>query len=280
MSVRKVLTFPGVPRRTISRVAGWMGRMPVPKFMRRGLWGWLGKRLGIDPATIPGDLRDYKNFLALFTRPLPEGSRPLPEGDAWLSPADGRIAACARVSPEGTWLIKGTPYTTQELVPGGDVRLLSGYQAIQVYLAPYNYHRYHAPCELEILEAVTEPGDLQPVDPKLIRRSTRVLATNKRILLHCRAADGTPLSLLYIGALNVGGMQFHHDATLGSSPFLEGRRVYDPPIHVERGGEMGMFEFGSTIVVFAPGQRHLAMGLGDECRAREPLLSGSLTEQN
>ncbi|MBC8406398.1 MAG: phosphatidylserine decarboxylase [Planctomycetes bacterium] len=280
MPLRKILTFPGVPRRAISSVAGFMGRWPLPKFLRRPVWGWLGQRLGMDPKTIPGDLRDYKNFLALFTRALPEGTRPLPSGSAWLSPADGRIAACCRVSPEGTWLIKGTPYTTAELVPGGDVRLLAGYQAIQIYLAPHNYHRYHAPCELEILEAVTEPGDLQPVDPKLVRRALRVLATNKRILLHCRANDGTPLSLLYVGALNVGGMKFHHDATLGAKPFLKGRRVYDPPIQIERGADMGMFEFGSTIVVFAPGQRHLAMGIGEVCMARETLLTGDVSEQN
>lgn len=280
MDLRKVFTAPGVPRRLISSGAGLLGRCPVPRFLRRGLWGFLGRRLGVDMDEVPGDLRDYRNFLALFTRPLPEGARPLPEGDAWLSPADGKIVAATRVSPEGTWLIKGTPYTSRELVPGGDIRLLAGYQALQIYLAPYNYHRYHAPCDLVIEEAVTEPGDLQPVDPGLVRRSMRVLATNKRILLHCRTPDGTPLSLLFVGALNVGGMRFLHDRTLGQKPFIQGRRVYEPAPKIERGAELGWFEFGSTVVLFAPGQRLSLKAEGETCRAREPLLAGTLSEQN
>jgi len=280
LDLRKVFTAPGVPRRLISSGAGLLGRIPAPKFLRRRLWGFIGRRLGIDASEIPGDLRDYRNFLALFTRPLPEGARPLPEGDAWLSPADGRIAAATKVCSEGTWLIKGTPYTSRELIPGGDVRLLAGYQALQIYLAPYNYHRYHAPCDMEILEAVTEPGDLQPVDPGLVRRSMRVLATNKRVLLHCRAADGTPFSMLYVGALNVGGMKFLHDETLGAKPFLNGRRVYEPRPQFSRGDVLGWFEFGSTVVLFAPGQHHPLIQEGEPCRAREPLLAGSLREQN
>jgi phosphatidylserine decarboxylase len=280
LDLRKVFTVPGVPRRLISAGAGLLGRFPIPKFMRRKLWGFSARRLGVDLTEVPGDLRDYRNFLALFTRPLPEGARPLPEGDAWLSPADGRVVAATRVTSEGTWLIKGTPYTSRELVPGGDVRLLAGYQALQIYLAPYNYHRYHAPCDMTILEAVTEPGDLQPVDPSLVRRSMRVLATNKRILLHCQAADGTPFSMLFVGALNVGGMSFLHDDTLGKNPLIEGRRVYEPSHRVGRGDELGWFEFGSTVVLFAPGQRIPLKTEGETCRAREPLLAGTLRESN
>lgn len=279
VDLRKIFTAPGVPRRAISAGAGLLGRLPVPRFLRRPLWGFLGRRLGIDQDEIAGDLRDYRNFLALFTRPLPEGARPVPPGDSWLSPADGVLVAAARVTSEGTWLIKGTPYTSRELVPGGDIRLLAGYQALQIYLAPHNYHRFHAPCDLTILEAVTEPGDLQPVDPGLVRRSMRVLATNKRVLLHCRADDGTPLSLLFVGALNVGGMRFGHDRTLGMKPFLESRRIYEPPHCVARGEELGWFEFGSTVVLFAPGQRHAVMATGEATRAREPLLSGTPNEQ-
>jgi hypothetical protein len=75
-------------------------------------------------------------------------------------------------------------------------------------------------------------------------------------------------------------MKFHHDATLGAKPFLQGRRVYDPPIKVKSGEEMGMFEFGSTIVLFAPGQHHILKEPGEACFARQSLLAGSLTEQN
>ncbi len=280
MDVRKILTVPGFPRRLLSRAAGGLGRLPVPRLLRRPLWRFVARRLGVELGQVPGDLRDYRNFLALFTRPLPEGARPLPSGRSWLAPADGTVVVNTRVTAEGTWMIKGTPYTTAELVPGSDTRLLSGYRAVQIYLAPHNYHRFHAPCDLEILSAVTEPGDLQPVDPGLVRRSMRVLRTNKRILLHCQASDGTPFSMLYVGALNVGGMRFHHDPTLGRRPFLNGRRVYEPSRPVARGAEIGCFEFGSTVVLFAPSQHSLLVQEGEACRAREALLAGPLEEQN
>jgi len=259
----------------MSRAAGAIARLPVARGLRRPLWGFLGRRLGIDPATVPGDLRDYRCFLDLFTRPLPEGARPLELDGGWLSPADGRLVARERVTPEGSWLVKGTPYATHELLPDADPEALRGYQALQVYLAPRDYHRYHAPCALRVERATVAPGGLQPVDPGLVRRSMRVLERNRRVLLHCRAEDGTPLWLLYVGALNVGGMRFTFDDTLGRPPFTRATRSYDPQPRLAPGEEMGRFEFGSTVVLFAPASMRARARVGDRVQARGALLEAS-----
>ena len=270
---RFLFTLPGVPRLSMSTFMGRLARARIPRRMRPSLWTFVAKRLGIDATTVPGNLHDYPNFLALFTRPLKDDARPLPEVSGWLSPADGRLVAHSTVTAEGSWVIKGTPYSTAELLPDGELQGLLGYQALQIYLSPKDYHRFHAPCDLEILRAVVEPGDLQPVDPSLIRRSMRVLVTNRRILLHCRTADGTPFALLYVGALNVGGMRFPFDTTLGQGPWIHSSRIYDPPPSLQAGDEMGRFEFGSTVVVFAPpGLRSLAE-LDGQTLARTLLLA-------
>lgn len=269
---RFLFTLPGVPRRGLSALMGRLARARVPIGLRRPLWGFVGRRLKIDAQSIPGDLRDYSHFLDLFTRPLPEGDRPLPESPGWLSPADGRLVAHAQVTSEGSWVIKGTPYSTAELLPHGEMDGLLGYQALQIYLSPRDYHRFHAPCDLEILRAVVEPGDLQPVDPDLVRRAMRVLVTNRRILLHCRDAQGTPFALLYVGALNVGGMRFPFDPTLGQGPWARTTRQFDPPPRLAAGEEMGRFEFGSTVVLFAPSTLRPLVALDGETRARGPLL--------
>lgn len=226
--------------------------MRIPVRWRRSLWGFVGRRLKIDPAMVPGDLRDYPSFLALFTRPLPEGARPLPETPGWLAPADGRLVSINQVTTEGSWVIKGCPYSNEELLPGGDLKGLLGYRAYQVYLSPRDYHRFHVPCDCTIERAIVEPGDLQPVDPLLVRRSMRVLATNRRILLHCRDAEGRPFALLFVAALNVGGLAFPFDTTLGQGPWVRTTHHYDPPPKMAAGDELGMFEFGSTVVMFVP----------------------------
>lgn len=248
--------------------------MPIPRSLRPACWATLAKRLGIPREEIPGRWQDYRSFLDLFTRPLPEGSRPLPEGHAWLSPADGKVEEAGGLTPEGSWWIKGTPYANSELLPGTTGLALGGYQAVQIYLSPRDYHRYHAPCAMEVLEAHTGAGGLQPVDPALVRPSMKVLARNRRIFLHCRSDEGSPFFMLFVGALNVGGMRFLFDPTLGRPPWRDGRRHYDPPPRLEAGEEMGQFELGSTILMVVPPERRLLLAAGNPCRAREPLFSG------
>ncbi len=274
MPLRTAFTLPGVPRAAISRAAGFCARRRLPTGLRRRVWPFVCRRLGIERAAVPGAWEDYASFLDLFTRPLPPAARPLPEDDGgWLSPADGRIVDAAPLTGEGSWVIKGSPYGAQELLPGVDLAAMQGWQAVQIYLAPRDYHRFHAPCALEVCSAVTAPGELQTVDPNLVRRSWRVLARNRRILLHCRTPAGENLALLFVGALNVGRMRFTFDATLGEEPWVAHGRRYDPPAPVARGAELGRFEFGSTVVVFGPAARSLLLPPGSACRAREPLFA-------
>jgi len=265
--------MPAVPRRGLSRLAGRAARLRIPRALRQRLWGLLAKRLGIDRAMVPGELEDYPDFLSLFTRPLPPASRPLAAGQEWLSPADGLLVAAPQVTAEGSWLIKGVPYSTEELLCGASARSFAGYRALQIYLAPRDYHRYHAPCDLHVEAAYQQPGDLQPVDPSLVRRSMRVLTRNRRVLLRCRSSEqGTPFALLFVGAFNVGGMRFCFDPTLGQAPLSAGPRRYDPAISCGRGEELGRFEFGSTVVLFAPPGLRPMVTEGERVWARKPLL--------
>ena len=107
----------------------------------------------------------------------------------------------------------------------------------------------------------------------LVRRSMRVLATNRRILLHCRDAEGLPFAMLFVGALNVGSLSFPFDGTLGQGPWVRTTHHYDPPHPFAAGDELGRFEFGSTVVLFVPpGLRSLA-GLDDPTLARTLMLT-------
>ncbi len=269
---RFLLTLPGVPRRGLSRLSGRLAGLRVPLSWRRRLWPRVARSLGIPREEVPGRWEDYASLLALFTRPLVEGSRPLPDGPCLLSPADGVLVEDRPLCAEGSWSLKGTPYRHDELFPGIPARELAGYRALQIYLSPRDYHRVHAPCTLRIHGAWSEPGDLQPVDPSLVRRSWRVLATNRRVLLQARGPDGAWFGLLLVGALNVGRMRFVFDPSLGSPPMLRGARRYDPPPEVAAGEELGRFELGSTVLFLVPPGWRPVVGLGERCQVRRALL--------
>lgn len=274
MPVRSAFTWPGVPRAALSRAAGfWAGRQ-MPPGVRRRLWPWMCRRLGIPREEVPGAWDDYLTFLDLFSRPLPPGARALPPDDGgWLAPCDGRILDASPIAGEGSWVIKGAPYGAQELLPGVEVARMRGWRALQIYLAPRDYHRFHAPCDLEVVAATTVAGGLQSVDPELVRRSWRVLARNRRVVLRCRTPAGEAFALAFVGALNVGGMRFSFDPTLGAAPWVTHERRYDPPARAARGAELGRFELGSTVLVFGDSARGLLLPVGSRCRAREPLLA-------
>ncbi|MBT7012862.1 MAG: hypothetical protein HN961_08125, partial [Planctomycetes bacterium] len=82
MDPRILLIFPGFPRLALTRLAGRVARMHIPRFMRRRLWAWLGRKLHIEAKDIPGDLRDYATFLELFTRPLADYRPDIPSGES------------------------------------------------------------------------------------------------------------------------------------------------------------------------------------------------------
>ncbi|MFQ5749161.1 MAG: phosphatidylserine decarboxylase, partial [Planctomycetota bacterium] len=132
--------------------------------------------------------------------------------------------------------------------------------------------------ELAVCEAWSQEGDLQPVDPSLAGPSRRILVRNRRILLHCRSEEGTPFAILLVGAFNVGRILFSFDPTLGGKRIQNGLRHYAPPCRLAAGEEMGRFELGSSVVLFAPPDRRPLLPPGEPCRAREPLLAAPAQE--
>ncbi len=269
---RIIVTLPGVPRRGLTRLFGALVRLSLPRWIRGLAWGFLVRRFGIRRASIHGDLRDYRTFLDVFTRPLPPDSRPLPTERGWLSPADGILVDHQRVSPEGSWVIKGAPYTTGELLPGRTPADYAGYSALLIHLGPGDYHRFHSPCGMKIEEVSVLPGGLQPVDPLLMRRSMRILARNRRIALHCRDERGIPFSILLVGAMNVGRMRFPFDPALGGGPWVPSHRKYANPRSFSAGDELGWFEMGSAVVLFSPPGLQVQNEIGSRCWARTLLL--------
>lgn len=84
------------------------------------------------------------------------------------------------------------------------------------YLAPGDYHRYHAPIDFVAKKRLLIEGYLKPVKISYIQKKPKVYENNERVCLFGEGPNGF-LSMIYVGALNVGSINFTFDKNLKSN---------------------------------------------------------------
>ena len=134
-------------------------------------------------------------------------------------------------------------------------KLFGGGSFVTIYLAPYNYHRIHAPIGGQIAGYVNVPGTLWPVNPTGVRNVERLFCVNERLTTFLETARG-PCAVVAVGAMNVGRIRAVYDDVVTNARRTREvqRKDYEQPIPIEKGAELAVFEMGSTVVVvFAPG---------------------------
>ncbi len=253
-----------VPARALSRAWGKMANVRLQENLRRpffGLYGWL-YGVNYDEMGRPS-LDDYESFQDFFTRSLKPGVRPVaPTGLA--SPVDGRVMACGPVDRASCMLptVKDYKYRLSEFVGGEEWSKAlekndSLYQVV-LYLAPGDYHGFHAPADVTFLERRHFCGLLLPVAPWMLRACPSLFEANERVVLLGNYQDGKkryPMVYAAVGATNVGSVAMKFDPTLAtnSSSDVLGtlhKKNYAPSlVTVKRGEEVGFFRMGSTIVM-------------------------------
>lgn len=188
--------------------------------------------------------KSYKSLNELFTRKL-KNKRALHE--SWLiSPSDSFISECGNIDNGLALQIKGFSYKIDELI---DQELKSG-SFINFYLSPKDYHRYHAPCEMEVLGAIYKPGKLYPVNFKYLKKIPKLFCENERVVLKCKNQDIGNFYMVFVGALNVGKMVFNFDANIQTNAKRVQKIEYSySKLKFKKGDEIGYFKMGSTIVL-------------------------------
>jgi phosphatidylserine decarboxylase len=191
----------------------------------------------------------WASFDAFFTRRLREGARPVdPDPRVVASPADGRIESMGRIDAGGTFTVKGRPYAVPELVgdPHEAERFLGG-AGFVVYLSPRDYHRVHAPVGGVVRRIRSMPGDYYPVNQIGMRHVANLFCRNRRVAIEIDADAGLGrVTVVMVVAMIVGRI-----TTVGvDAPDVPlGDHVFEPPLRVARGDELGAFHLGSTAVV-------------------------------
>ena len=198
---------------------------------------------------------EYESLNALFTRSL-QKNRKLDDG--FISPSDGKILQSGQAflaeNEQFAFSIKGYTYSLEELLRENFEKkeFEKGLDYVNIYLSPKDYHRYHAPCDLEILRAVYTRGALYSVSEKYLKKIPNLYTKNERVSLKCKSEKGFIFWLVFVGAQNVGRMRFHFDESIQTNAKTshDFSRVYEN-LKLKKGEELGYFELGSTIVLIA-----------------------------
>jgi phosphatidylserine decarboxylase len=282
-----------LPQGAMSRLAGRLADLPIPRPMRRPIFAAFAKAVGADPDEAAQPLEEYATLDAFFVRRLRAGARPWradPSGAG--SPVDGVVGQVGRISSGRLVQAKGLDYTAEELL--GDAGLaerMDGGPFVTLYLAPRHYHRIHAPCRGRLVAARHVPGNLLPVNPPAVASVPDLFARNERLVCDL---DGTPgnVAVVAVGATNVGRIESvfdpdwngpHGGVTNRRRATRRGRAVdsrrYDPPLPLDAGDELMAFHLGSSVIVlFEPGRVLLDARIvpGREIRVGDPLASAIL----
>ena len=262
-----------IPRAALTRFMGWFSKIenPLVRDVSIGCW-----KLFSDLDLSEAKKTHFKSLHDCFTRELRPGLRPAdPDPSTVVSPSDGIIGAAGRVV-EGTVLqAKGFPYAVADLL--GDPDLAARYRDgsyVTLRLTSSMYHRFHAPQDLRVERVTYISGDTWNVNPIALKRIERLFCKNERAAIECRLTrSGQLITLVPVAAILVASIRLR---------FLDVRLHlrYRGPNRIEcnaqlaKGEEMGWFEHGSTIIVFAPPGVSLCerWKSGDVIRMGQPLF--------
>ena len=264
-----------LPKNMLSRALGAVLRAPLPQAVHRQFIRRFAKAYGVDASESEKDILSYPTFAEFFTRRLKPGLRPIAAGDAPVSPVDGTLGESGPIENGTLVQAKGKTYTVAELVAGPDAQAdaakLEGGTFVTIYLAPYNYHRIHTPLGGQIEGYTYVPGALWPVNAVGVRNVEKLFCVNERLTTWIRVPQGL-VGLVAVGATNVGRIRALYDDVVTNARRAREplKKQYDQPIPVEKGGEVAVFEMGSTVVLlFPPG-----ISLSKDLKAGTPIKLG------
>ncbi len=242
-----------VPKNWLSRAVGAALSRRWPLGLHRVLRDAMIRAFRPDVGEAELPLEAYDTWQAFFTRRLRPGARPL-DAAALVCPVDGTLTSRGRLAGPDLRLaqIKGVDYTLRDLLGGWDPDPYAGGAYLTVYLAPYNYHRIHAPADAADALARHVPGALWPVNAWSVRNIANLFVRNDRVLVEMESG-GARLAIALVGATNVGRTTLAFCGLRGNLP----RRAGDPacdfvpaaPLSLAKGDDLACFEMGSTIVL-------------------------------
>ena len=262
-----------IPRRLLTHFMGWLSRIEHPWVCRGSIALW---KLFSDLDLSEAKTTRFASMHDCFTRELKDGARPIdPDPRHLASPCDALVGACGTVREGSVLQAKGFPYPLLDLLgDAGLVRYYQGGQYATLRLTSSMYHRFHAPADCRVEQVNYISGDTWNVNPIALKRVERLFCKNERAVIRCRLPQsGALITLVPVAAILVASMRLKFLDVLLHLRY-RGPNVIPCDAGLRRGEEMGWFEHGSTIIVFAPRGACLAeaVGEGDRIQMGQALM--------
>jgi phosphatidylserine decarboxylase len=262
-----------IPRRFATQFIGWFSKIEQPTIrdLSIGLWRFFSS-LDLSEAK----KSRFKSMHDCFVRELKDGARPIDRDEKVLvSPCDAIVGACGAVAGTTLYQIKGFPYELGDLLCNpAMVATHRDARYVTLRLTSSMYHRFHAPHDCGVEQVTYISGDTWNVNPIALRRIESLFCKNERAIVRTRlAATGDLVTLVPVAAILVASIRLHFlDVLLNLRH--RGPNVIACDARFQKGEEMGWFEHGSTIIVFAPSTFALCDNVKEGARIRmgEPLM--------
>ena len=202
---------------------------------------------------VPAGFRTFNDF---FIRELEDGARPIDASpESIVSPADGTLSRSGRLLAGSIMQAKGIDYTLEDLLATDleQAAALADGSFATIYLAPYDYHRVHAPFDGKVVAARYVPGDLFSVNAATAKSVAGLFRRNERLVLHFETPQG-PAAVILVGALNVGSISTPWSGQIRprKNGVVETIDLSNGPDTIKKGDLLGWFNMGSTVIVLMP----------------------------
>ena len=175
--------------------------------------------------------QNFKNINDFFIRNINLSTRRLGKNFI-VSPCDGELKDNNKIKNNMLTQVKGIDYSLFSLVLDKNiVKLFKEGYFFNFYLSPKDYHRFHSPCDGEIVKIKYIPGMCLPVN-SLGQKISGLYTRNERYIIHIKNKDFN-LCFVAIGATAVKKITIHNN----------NKKT------IKKGEEIGFFNLGSSIVI-------------------------------
>lgn len=247
-----------LPKRLLTALVYRLARIRVPAIkdlLIRSFLKMYTVKLDELAKSVPNDFGSFNDF---FIRELKSDARPIDSSTlSIVSPADGFVSAVGHIEKNMLLQAKGLDYSLEDLLATDlhDARNFYDGSFASIYLAPFNYHRVHAPLAGELVAARFVPGTLFSVNQSTVSHLRGLFVRNERLICHFRTTAG-PCVVIFVGAMNVGSITTPWTGELrprkGSIVDNIDLQESEVSLTVDKGDLLGWFNMGSTVIVLAP----------------------------
>lgn len=219
-----------VAKPTFSAFYGWI---QSKGFTKKKIAPFIEK-FGLDAQefiTPPDQFRSFNDF---FIRKLKKEARPLDQREsAFIAPCDGRFHLIENLSKETSFILKETFFDLDQLLKRKEwAEKYEGGSMVMARLCPFDYHRFHFPCDGTVIEMEAIGEKLHSVNPLAVEVIKTVYWENKRLLTLIKTKNFRDVMMIEVGATNVGTI---HETFKGPE--------------VKKGEEKGYFSFGGSAIL-------------------------------